>query len=139
VANTTVTITSDEVRTVESTTEAGRVLIPRERLDAALGWSLEPNGLCRGDVCVPVVKSDLLFSEASGELDLAAVASALGRLAVVDAEAGLAAVSLASEQRRQALEGLRAPTFSLPDLEGVVHSLEEWRGSKKLLVAFASW
>ena len=29
--------------------------------------------------------------------------------------------------------------FTLPDLDGGEHSLEEWRGKKKLLVAFATW
>jgi hypothetical protein len=133
----TVTVASDEVRSVDAATEGEHVLLEPDRLDAALGWTLEPEGLCRDDVCVPVRDRDALFHGTS--LDLAAVAGALGRLTVVDADAGLAAVSLPSEQRRQALEGLRAPGFTLPDLDGVPHALEEWRGTKKLLVAFASW
>jgi hypothetical protein len=88
-------------------------------------------------VCVPVRDRGSLFDDEA--LDLAAVATALGRLVVVDADAGLAAVSLGSEQRRQVLDGLQAPGFTLPDLDGTPHRLEEWRGTKKLLVAFASW
>ena len=72
-------------------------------------------------------------------LDLVAVASALGRLTVVDLAAGIAAVSRSGDQRRQALADLHAPDFSLRDLDGQVHSLAEWRGQKKLLVTFASW
>jgi hypothetical protein len=49
------------------------------------------------------------------------------------------AVALPAEQRRQALDSLEAPPFTLPDLGGAAHQLEEWRGTKKLLVAFASW
>jgi hypothetical protein len=63
----------------------------------------------------------------------------LGRPVVVDAAGGMAAVALPAEQRRQALDSLQAAPFSLPDLDGVTHSLSEWRGRKKLLVAFASW
>jgi hypothetical protein len=133
----TVTVASDEVRSVDAVTEDGHVLVEPGRLDAALGWTLKPEGLCRDDVCVPVRDRDSLFH--GDALDLAAVGAALGRLAVVDAGAGLAAVSLPSEQRRQALEGLSGPSFTLPDLDGVPHTLEEWRGTKKLLVAFASW
>jgi hypothetical protein len=32
-----------------------------------------------------------------------------------------------------------APAFTLPDLDGTPHSLEEWDDRKKLLFAFASW
>jgi hypothetical protein len=72
-------------------------------------------------------------------VDLAAVAAALGRAAVVDALAGIAAVAMDAEGRRQALDSLRPPAFVLDDLDGHPRRLEEWRGRKKLLVAFASW
>ena len=41
--------------------------------------------------------------------------------------------------RAQALESLVAPDFSLPDLDGKLHSLSEQRGKKVLLIAYASW
>ncbi|MCH7868912.1 MAG: redoxin domain-containing protein [Myxococcales bacterium] len=37
------------------------------------------------------------------------------------------------------LAGLAAPDFSLPDLEGTLHSLSDHRGKKVLLIAYASW
>ena len=40
---------------------------------------------------------------------------------------------------RSALDSLEAPDFSLPDLEGNLHSLTDRRGKKVLLVAYASW
>ena len=101
------------------------------------GWTLKPEGLCRDDRCVPVGDRTALLVD--GRVDLAAVAGVLGRLAVVDAEAGLAAMALSSEQRHQAIDGLQAPPFALADLEGSTHHLDEWRGQKKLIVAFSSW
>ena len=74
-----------------------------------------------------------------GRLDVAAVAAALGRPVVVDAGAGIAAMGLATDERRRALDGLEAPDFSLPDLEGAAHRLGDFQGKKKLLVTFASW
>ena len=65
--------------------------------------------------------------------------SALGRQSVVDADAGLVAVALGAEQRRDALQTLVAPDFELPDLDGTPHTLSEWRGKKRLLHAFSSW
>jgi hypothetical protein len=133
----TVTVIGDEVRTVEGRVSGDRLLVDRDRLPDALGWKLEPQGLCRDDTCVPVRDQAALFVD--GQLDLAAVAAALGRPAVVDAAAGLAALALPAEARRQALDGLRAPAFELADLDGTAHRLEEWHGVRKLLVAFASW
>src|SRR5947209_4575286 len=132
-----VTIISDAVRTVEGSAGDGRLLVVPEQLPHALGWELKPEGLCRDDICVPVREPAALAVD--GALDIAAVAAALGRPAVVDCEAGIAAVALDSEARRQALESLEAPGFTLDDLDGRPHRLEEWRGRKKLLVAFASW
>ena len=52
---------------------------------------------------------------------------------------GVAAVALDGQTRRCALTELVAPSFELPDLDGNLHTLEEWHDRKKLLVAFASW
>jgi hypothetical protein len=132
-----VTIISDEVRAVEASAVGGRLLVSPERLGAAIGWELKPEGLCRDDTCVPVRDRATLLVD--GDLDLGAVADALRRPVVIDAEAGIAAIALDAEGRRQALDALHAPPFILDDLDGNAHSLEEWAGLKKLLVAFSSW
>jgi len=130
------TIIGDEVRTVEATVDGEKLLVAPDQLQAATGWKLEPQGLCQGDVCVPVRDQAALFD--GGLLDLAAVAGALGRLAVVDAAAGAMAMGADPATRKQALS-LDAPGFTLDDLDGNAHNLTEWRGHKKLLFAFASW
>jgi hypothetical protein len=130
------TIIGDDVRTVDATADGEKLLVAPEQLDAAMGWKLEPQGLCRGDVCVPVRDQAALFDD--DRLDVAAVARALGRLVVVDADAGLMAMGADPAARKQALS-LDAPAFTLDDLDGNPHSLSEWRGRKKLLFAFASW
>jgi hypothetical protein len=131
------TIVTDETRSVPAAADGDRLLIDPASLPDALGWEWKPEGLCRGDVCVPVRDRERLLL--NGELDIAAVAGALGRAVVVDAPAGIAAIALPKEGRRQALEDREAPAFTLADLDGREHGLEEWRGTKKLLVAFASW
>ena len=131
------TIVTDEVGSVTAVADGDRLLIDPTALPDALGWEWKPEGLCRGDVCVPVRDRAQLM--VGGKLDLGAVAAALGRLVVVDAPAGIAAVALPKESRREALREHHAPGFMLPDLDGVEHRLEEWRGKKRLLVAFATW
>jgi hypothetical protein len=132
-----VTIVSDEVRVVEARVDDDRILIDPGLLTDALGWELKAEGLCRDDICVPVTDSRALFR--GGELDLAAVAAALGRPLIVDAESGIAAMALDAGQRQLALESLEAPDFALDDLDGGRHRLADWHGKKRLLVAFASW
>jgi hypothetical protein len=131
------TIVTDETSVVTAVVDGDRILINPRALPDALGWEWKPEGLCRGNVCVPVRDRDRLM--VADKLDIGAVADALGRLAVVDASAGIAAFALPKEVRRSALREHHAPAFTLPDLDGVEHNLEEWRGKKKLLVAFASW
>ena len=132
-----VTVITDVGRILPGTTEAGRVLIAPSDLEAALGWELTAEGLCRGDVCVIV--RDPAALRVGERVDVAAAAGVLGRLVVVDADAGVVAVSAAPEVRRAGLVDREAPPFSLADLDGEPHDLTEWRGTKKLVVAFATW
>jgi hypothetical protein len=131
------TIVTDETHTIDGGVDGDRLSIDPAALADALGWELKPEGLCRESVCVPVRDRASLF--VGDRLDVGAVAGALGRLAVVDTGARIAAIALPKEGRRAALREHHAPEFTLSDLEGADHALAEWRGTKKLLVAFASW
>ncbi len=132
-----ITVLSESVVTVPATIDDGSVVIAPEHLIDAVGYERKPEGLCREDVCV-LVSADSGV-DVDGGIDLIAAAAALGRRSRVNAEAGVVAVALPADQRRQALRDRVAPNFALPDLQGELHSLEQWRGKKKLLVAFASW
>jgi len=132
-----VTVITDAVATVDGEVDGTHVLVAPSSLPAAIDWELKPEGLCREDVCVPVRDRESLL--AGDALDLSAVASALGRPFVVDADARVAAMALPSEERHRALRDHVAPPFTLPDLDGNPHSLEEWRDRKKLLFAFSTW
>ena len=132
-----ITILSDKARDVEVGVDDGKVLVRPELLDAALGWTLEPQGLCRGDVCVPV--ADPAALTAGGLLDVRAVAAALGSAYAVDPDEGLVALGIPAADRSRAINQLEAPEFTLDDLDGNPRSLSEWRGNKRLLFAFATW
>ncbi|TFH24451.1 MAG: hypothetical protein E4H03_03570 [Myxococcales bacterium] len=115
----------------------GGVSLAPEQLERSLGWSLKDEGLCRGDVCVPVRDRESLIDE--GVIDLASFAGILGRPLVVDAEESVAALGTPARERSEAMHGLEAPEFTLPDLDGKLHSLSDHHGSKVLLIAYASW
>lgn len=122
---------------VEAVVSDGRVRVAPGPLRDALGWEWKPEGLCRGDVCVPVRDPDALVHEDG--IDLTAFATALGRPLALDAEAAAAALGTPAAERAAALESLHAPDFTLPDLDGRPHTLSEHRGKKVLLIAYASW
>ena len=122
---------------VDATVDGGRVLLTPADLPSALGWELKPEGLCQGDRCVPVRDRDALLD--GDRIDAVAVAELLGSRTMLDADAEVLAVSVARTERALALRDRTAPDFELPDLDGVAARLSDWRGRRRLLVAFASW
>ena len=125
------------------------VLLPASDLVALLGWELKPEGLCRGDVCVPVRDRSSVeidgtdgshgTDDPDGGVSLRGVATALDRPLVVDLDAGVAAIGPSRSSRRQALAGGPLPDLALPDIDGEVLDLASLRGRKAVVVAFATW
>jgi len=129
----------DEGRVVplDVTLHGGAVRISPDALAASLGWRLEAQGLCRGDVCVPVRDRAALASPDG--IDLAALARAFDRPLALDADERVAVLGASAAERGARLESLEAPDFALPDLAGRTHALRDQRGKKTLLIAWASW
>ncbi len=131
------TIITDEATDVDARIDDGRMLVSPDDLTAAIGWELKPEGLCRDDLCVAVRDPASLLVD--DDIDVGAVAGVLQRPFVLDAGAAIGAMALPSEGRRRALADQQAPSFTLHDLDGNSHSLDEWGDRKKLLMAFSSW
>lgn len=134
---TTITILGDEVATATGEWADGRPLIEPDALAAAVGWTLKPEGLCRDDQCVLVGDGSAI--RVGDKLDLAAVANAVDQPTVVDSDAGVVVLGQPSAIRQAALRDRLAPDFTLADLDGKSHSLSDYTGRKRLLVAFSSW
>jgi len=103
----------------------------------ALGWTQKPEGLCQGEVCIPIAGRPGLFE--GDDIDLAELAELLGRPLAVDREQDVASLGSPSKEHGAALVAGEAPDFTLPDLSGKEHSLSSFRGKKVLLIAHASW
>lgn len=127
----------DESRSIETTARVadGKVSLSPDAVRTALGWELEPAGLCRGEVCIPV-RNDGIGDDG---IDLDALAKALGRPLALDADNGAAALGASANERREQFESLDAPDFELPDLTGTMHKLSDHCDKKVLLIAYASW
>jgi hypothetical protein len=103
----------------------------------ALGIEIKPQGLCRGAVCVPIRDTAALVTEDG--VDLATCADLLGCPLALDVDARAAYLGVPAPDRGRDLATLDAPDFTLPDLDGRLHSLSDYRGKKILLIAHASW
>jgi len=133
-----VTVLSEsEVTDVDATMMDSAVWVSPSDLEQVLGWALRPEGLCRSGLCVPIPDR---ASITDGEMvDLVALAGLVGSASVIDSDHSVVAVSVAAQRRQDGLLGRRAPDFTLPDLDGQSHSLSEFDGKRRLLVAFATW
>jgi hypothetical protein len=118
------------------------MIVTDDRLDgvraedfaAATGWEPKPEGLCRGEVCVPApgaVRGD-------GTVDVLAAAARLGMPVVRDDEHALTAVGPGSTTGRT-LSSAVAADPELIDRAGRPFRLSSQRGRKVLLVAWASY
>ena len=73
------------------------------------------------------------------QIDLAAFAEQTERALALDLDQRVAFVGVSAAARAAALASLNAPDFTLPDREGKLHSLSDYRGKKVLLAVYASW
>jgi hypothetical protein len=103
------------------------------------GFERKPEGFCKDEQCYPVPPARKAEFENGGRYNLAALAELIGQPIVADDAHRVWCFGEASENRKRALTSLEAPDFSLPDLDGKMHSLSEHRGKKILLVSWASW
>ncbi len=130
-------IDDGRVHAAHATISGERVYVTPAALRAALGWEWKPQGLCKDDRCIPVRGYDDVVTDAG--VDLAGFAALLSRPLAVDLEARVACLGTAAAERAAKLASLDAPDFTLPDVNGTMHSLSDYRGKKVLLVAYASW
>ena len=130
-------IDGDGATSLRASIDGDAVRIAPGALRDATGWELKPEGLCEGDVCIPVRDREAL-ADARG-VDLVAFARALDRPLALDVAQRAAALGTSAAERSARLATLEAPDFSLPDLHGRMHTLSAHRGKKALLIAYASW
>ena len=103
--------------------------------ETVTGWTLKPDGMCRDDRCVPLPSSAL----GTDEVDIAAFWQKLGGPIVASEQRDVWALGAPADERNSALEGLEAPDFTLPDVDGVPRSLSQLRGRKVFVATWSSW
>jgi hypothetical protein len=121
----------------DASTDRGGLWLSSADFERATGWEQRPQGLCLGETCVPIPPGKQWIDERAGRIDLAAFAEHLGQPTLADAANGVWAFGPATSPA--ASTTVEAPDFTLPDLDGKMHSLSDYRGKKVLLYCWASW
>ena len=107
--------------------------VETKEFEQRTGWSLKPEGLCKGEVCVPLASG----ASAAGKLDARLLSERLGMPLIRDDDADV--WCLGPEAMGRALTTARAPELVLPDYTGRQFRLGSLRGQKVLIVTWSSW
>jgi hypothetical protein len=102
-----------------------------DEIARATGWEIKPEGACKDVRCVPLPDGAVV----DGKVDMRAFAERLG-MGIVDGEGVWA---LGPESGGRALGSAELPDIALPDRNGRLFSFRSLRGTKVLLLAWASW
>ena len=127
---------------IQASIDGDNLWLSLPALTNATGWELKPEGACLGEVCVPIPagrEADFLRANDGAEFNLTALARLRDQPVVHNDAHGVWFFGEAANTRGAALASLEAPDFSLPDLDGKMHSLSDYRGKKVLLMSWASW
>ena len=112
-------------------------------LTSVSGWALKPEGVCKDEACVPVPearRAALIRDGASGPLfNLTEFARWIEQPFAHDENNAAWYFGPAGWDGKDRLASRLAPDFSLPDLDGHVHTLSELRGKKVFLLFWATW
>jgi hypothetical protein len=138
------TIVYDDTATdlAEAREDAGQLWITTADLKRATRFEVKPQGVCRDELCFPLPKArQQEFVHKTPPVtwfNMTAFAALVHQPVAHDAALSTWYFGLRSDQRQQ-LSSLQAPDFTLPDLNGKLHRLSDFRGKKILLVTWASW
>src|SRR6267143_3590448 len=112
-------------------------------LARATRFVIKPQGVCRDELCFPLPKNRKaeFVSKKSGTswFNLSEFARLIKQPFVTDQKNGVWYFGARAAEQNGYLTSLEAPNFTLPDLNGKLHSLSDFRGKKVLLVTWASW
>ncbi len=126
-----------------ATDSSSDLWITTSDLSRATRFVIKPQGVCRDELCFPLPKNRKAeFVSKKGPttwFNLSAFAKLIKQPVVVDQKNGVWYFGARDAEQNDYLTSLEAPNFTLPDLNGKLHSLADFRGKKVLLVTWASW
>ena len=114
-----------------------------EDLPRVNGFELKPEGACLDELCVPVLQdrdSELLVIRSGQKwFSVTELARKLQQPFVANHDHRVWSLGEIPVTRTRFLSAAVAPDFALPDRQGTLVRLSDFRGKKVLLVTWASW
>lgn len=112
-------------------------------LSRATRFVIKPQGVCRDELCFPLPKNRksefVAKKDKATWFNLSEFARLIKQPFVADQKNGVWYFGPRAAEQNGYLASLEAPNFTLPDLNGKMHALADFRGKKVLLVTWASW
>ena len=108
--------------------------VPVAEFSAVTGWDAKPEGMCRGEVCVPAPGA-----LDNGIVDVERAAARLGMPIVHDSQRGVWALGAATATGRALASAVARFPSSLIDAMGNAFDFASLRGRRIIMVAWASW
>lgn len=123
--------------------DATQLWIKPEDLPRINDFELKPEGACFEELCIPVLQdrdSDMYVTRGGqGWFNMSGLADKLQQAYAVDYQDNVWSFGVMPMQRQSFFRGGEAPDFELPDRDGNMVRLSDFRGKKVLLLTWASW
>jgi len=107
--------------------DSNAIWLDAAELKKLAGWEFKPEGICRGDLCVPIPpgRENEFTSKSDGAawINFGALADQMGKPWAGDVKHRVWYFGAEAAERGNALRSLEAPDFELPDLDGKLHRL----------------
>jgi len=139
-----VVLYNERVVEVERTLpDATDLWVTPEDLTRVNDFELKPEGACLDSLCIPVLQdrdSDMFVTrQGQGWFNVTELANVLQQSYATDYDEGVWSFGAMPLERRSFLRSGEAPDFELPDRDGNIVRLSDFKGKKVLLLTWASW
>jgi len=132
-------ISGDSVHDVAARSDGGDLWLAPAQFETVSGFTLKPEGFCRDAVCIPIPPRRATEFQRGDAINLAQFAALTHRPWVGSDAGDVWVLEEPADARNDSLQSLEAPDFELPDVDGTMHRLSDYRGRKVLLASWASW
>jgi hypothetical protein len=113
-------------------------------LTRATKFEVKPQGVCRDELCFPIPKDERSsLVRKQGGTTVFNISEFAWRMVhqpvAFDLVNSIWFFGPRQAAQNDFVQTLEAPNFTLPDIDGKLHSLSDFRGKKVLLITWASW
>jgi hypothetical protein len=123
----------------DATVKKNELWIDQKDLERTTGWSIKPEGFCKGNTCIPYPKTEAENFVKERKVNVSSFWNLMDNPILHDESCDTWVLGASHKERLSVLDSLQAPDFSLPDLEGKQHSLSDYKGKRVFLTTWSSW